>query len=88
MNMLGAVMANARLNEIVMKPDAPFISARLSNGGVGICPTLDALSLSIDTKDGELAKGLKAAYTELARIARHGFTVGELERARQQLLRV
>ncbi|MBR7182616.1 MAG: insulinase family protein [Alistipes sp.] len=86
-NALGGSMANARFAEISMKPDAPFTNAYLSNGGVGICPTLDALTVGVTTKDNGLKAGLKAAYTEVERIRRHGFTEGELERAKAQLLR-
>ena len=84
---LGSEMANARLNEISMKPDAPFNSAYMHNGGVGICPTLDMLICGVSTKDGGLIAGLESAYTELERIRRHGFTEGEFERAKQIVLR-
>ena len=86
-NALGSAMANARFAEMAMKPDAPFTQAGLSNGGVGICPTLDGLSVSVTTKDNALKGGIEAAYTELERIRRHGFTEGELERAKKQVLR-
>ena len=86
-NTIGSTMANARLAEIAAKPDAPFTSAYISNGGVGICPTLDALTLGVNTKDGGLKAGFAAALTELERIRRHGFTEGEFERAKAQVLR-
>ncbi|MBQ5753478.1 MAG: insulinase family protein [Alistipes sp.] len=84
---LGGAMANARFSEMAMKPDAPFTNAGLSNGGLGICPTLDGLAVSVTTKDSALKGGIEAAYTELERIRRHGFTEGELERAKKQVLR-
>ncbi|MBP3424574.1 MAG: insulinase family protein [Alistipes sp.] len=86
-NSLGGTMANARLSEIAMKPNAPFTSAHMGNGGVGICPTLDGLTLGVGTKDGELMAGFEAALVELERIRRHGFTEGEFERAKAQVLR-
>ena len=86
-NSLGGTMANARLSEIAMKPNAPFTNAHIGNGGVGICPTLDGLTVGVGTKDGELMKGFEAALVELERIRRHGFTEGELERAKAQVLR-
>ncbi len=86
-NSLGGTMANARLAEIAMKPNAPFTSAHMGNGGVGICPTLDGLTLGVGTKDGELMAGFEAALVELERIRRHGFTEGEFERAKAQVLR-
>ena len=39
-------MADARLQEIAMKPNAPFTNGSLMNGSIGICPTLDLLGLS------------------------------------------
>ena len=86
-NSLAGAMANARLSEIAMKPNAPFTQAHLGNGSAGICPTLDCLTASVTCKDNGLAKGLEAAYSELERIRRHGFTEGELERAKKQVLR-
>lgn len=86
-NSIAGTMANARLAEIAMKPDAPFTQAYIGNGGVGICPTLDALTLGVNTKDGGLKAGFAAALTELERIRRHGFTEAEFERAKAQVLR-
>ena len=86
-NSIAGTMANARLAEIAMKPDAPFTQAYIGNGGVGICPTLDGLTLGVNTKDGGLKTGFAAALTELERIRRHGFTEAEFERAKAQVLR-
>ena len=84
---LASNMANARLQEIKMKPNAPFTSASFINGGVGICSTLENTGVGVGTQDGKLLAGLEAAYTELERIRRHGFTEGELERAKQIVLK-
>ena len=86
-NALASNMANARLQEIAMKPNAPFTSASFMNGGIGICSTLACAGVSVDTQDGKLLPGLEAAYTELERVRRHGFTEGELERAKQIVLK-
>lgn len=84
---LAGVMASNRLSEITMKPNAPFIGGSIRSGGIGICPTLEGVTAGVVTKDGELAKGFEAIYTELLRIARHGFTQGELEIAKASLMR-
>lgn len=81
------LMSNNRLQEIAMQPNAPFLSAGFSIGGVGICPTLEATTMQVVTKDGHLLEGYRAAYTELERIRRHGFTAGEYARAQENLLR-
>lgn len=81
-----STMAYHRLNEIAMKPDAPFINGSLAIGSLGICPTQEPLMFQIVTQDGQLARGIESLYTELKRIAEHGFTAGEFERARQDMM--
>ena len=71
-----------------MKPNAPFTSAHFQNGSMGICQTLDLAGVGVDTQDGKLLVGLEAAYTELERIRRHGFTEGELERAKESVMKM
>ena len=83
---LAGEMANARLEELTMKPDAPFTGGYFANGGIGLCPTLDVYGVSVTTADGQLAKGFEAACTELERIRRHGFTESELERAKKEVM--
>ena len=85
---LASDMANARLREIAMKPNAPFTGAHFMNGGVGICPTFEAIGVGVDTQDGKMLVGFEAAYTELERIRRHGFTEGELERAKNNVMKM
>ena len=86
-NALAHNMTSARLQEIVMKPNAPFTKAYFSNGSVGLCPTLELAGITVGTEDGKLLTGLEAAYTELERIRRHGFTESELERAKQSVMK-
>ena len=85
---LASDMANARLQEIKMKPNAPFTSAHFMNGGIGICSTLECAGVGVNTQDGKLLAGFEAAYTELERIRRHGFTEGELERAKNNVMKM
>lgn len=86
-NSIATTMANARLSEIAMKPDAPFTSAYIGIGSIGICPTLENLIISVNTKDGELGRGIEAVLTELKRIKEHGFTESEVERAKNDVMR-
>ena len=85
---LASDMANARLREIAMKPNAPFTNARFMNGSIGICSTLETIGVGVDTQDGKMLAGFEAAYTELERIRRHGFTEGELERAKNNVMKM
>ena len=84
---LASDMANARLKEIAMKPNAPFTNAHYMNGSIGICSTMECTGISVGTQDGKLLGGFEAAYTELERIRRHGFTEGELERAKNNVMK-
>lgn len=81
------VMENARLEELRMKPDAPFLGAGMGSGEVGVIPTLDATIFTAATQDGALARGFEALYTELEKMRRYGFTQGEFERAQETLMR-
>ena len=67
-------------------PDAPFLGANIYNGSVGIIPTLETGVLGV-TRRGELPVAYASALVELERIRRHGFTPGEFERAKADLLR-
>ena len=80
-------MAQDRLTEITMQPDAPFIGGAMQNGSIGIIPTLQTTILAAVTKDGGLARGIEAILTEMERVRRYGFTHGEFERAQNDLLR-
>ena len=81
-------MENARLQEIAMQPDAPFLGAGMDSGDViGIIPTLNATAFTAMTQDGKLAEGFEALYTEMEKIRRHGFTQSEFERAQENLMR-
>ena len=83
-----ADMANARLQEIAMQPNAPFLGGQIATGDViGIIPTLNATIAAVSTKDGELARGIEAVLTEVEKIRRYGFTAGEFERAQNDLMR-
>ncbi|MCM1533009.1 MAG: insulinase family protein, partial [Ruminococcus flavefaciens] len=82
-----SLMMNERLNDIARKPDAPFLGASFSpTGSFGICPTLDVTGGSVRTADGKITEGYKALLTEMERMRRYGFTEGEYERAKNELL--
>ena len=82
-----SAMFNERLSDIARKPDAPFISAAFSPAtSVGICPTLETTVGQTMTQDGKLMTGYKALLTEMERVRRYGFTEGEYERAKNNML--
>ncbi|MBP5630224.1 MAG: insulinase family protein [Bacteroidaceae bacterium] len=79
-------MLNERLNEIARKADAPFSGASANFGEYLVAKTKDALSLDINMKENRYTEGIKAAYRELLRASRGGFTESEYERFKQEYL--
>lgn len=80
-------MEDARLQELAMKPDAPFLGAGMSMGALGMIPTLNITGFIAMTQDGKIAEGFEAICSEMERLRRFGFTQGEFERAQENLLR-
>lgn len=78
-------MLNARLSEIVQKPNPPFISAYTGRGGS--IRAVDEYNLTAIVDDHGVSRGLKAVLRECARAARHGFLPSELEREKKKRLR-
>lgn len=78
-------MLNNRLAEIAQRAESPFLFA--STGRSGFVRTASAwqLGAAVD-EDGHL-EGFRAILTEAERAARHGFTPGELEREKADMLR-
>jgi zinc protease len=79
-------MLNARLEELTLKPDPPFIRAGTRRGL--FVRSKEAAMLMALVKDDGIERGLDALITESARAARFGFTAGELEREKQSSLRL
>ena len=78
-------MLNERLSEIAQRPGAPFI--RASSAKSDLVRTKDFYQLGAVVQNGGIERGLEAILTEAARVDAHGFTAGELERARANMLR-
>lgn len=79
-------MLNERLNEITRQADAPFSGAGVSFGDYLVAKTKEALSLDVSMKENRYTEGIKAAYRELLRASRSGFTQSEYERFKQEYL--
>ncbi len=83
-----STMENARIQEIAMKPDAPFLGGGMATGdAIGIIPSMNSTIFMASTQDGKLARGFEAIYTEMEKMRRFGFTQGEFERAQNDILR-
>lgn len=79
-------MLSTRLSDIANKPDSPFGYAGFNYGEFFIACTKDALSLTVIGKDDNITNDIQAAYREVMRALRGGFTVGEYERAKAEFL--
>ncbi len=77
-------MLNDRLGELLQKPNPPFLFSQSSYGSfVG---RQDAFSTLAVAKSGDLGTAVKAAVAETERVRQFGFTITELERAKQNAL--
>ena len=79
-------MLDERLNEITRKADAPFSGASVGFGDYVVAKTKEALSLDVSMKENRYTEGIKAAYRELLRAVRGGFTESEYDRFKQEYL--
>lgn len=78
-------MLNERFEELSRKPDAPFLGANSSTSG--LTRSTDVFRQSAAVKDDAALTGFSTLLEEVLRVERHGFTQGELERAKSQLVR-
>lgn len=79
-------MLGDRLNEITLRPDAPFLDVG-SYQGASLRP-LETFVLNAAVAEGGAEQGLAALVTEVERASRHGFTAAELEREKADVLRL
>jgi zinc protease len=77
-------MMGQRINELVQKGDPPFVVGIVNYGDFE--RGYEALSVIIMPNPNQESGGLTAIMTELERAKRYGFTQGELDRAKAQIL--
>ncbi len=77
-------MLNARLGELAQKPNPPFLYAFTGYyGNVGDLATYSSFAA---VPEGGALDGLEAILEENLRVQRHGFTTGELDRQKAELI--
>jgi zinc protease len=76
-------MFNERFGELVRKPDAKFLGAGASGGGLG--ESVETFSVSARVPDGKIEEGAGAIAVEAKRLRDFGFSASELDRARKWL---
>jgi zinc protease len=77
-------MMGERLNELLQKPEPPYLYARASYSP--LIARQDAFSSLVIAKPGDLENAIKVMVAETERARKFGFTLTELERAKQALL--
>ncbi len=78
-------MLNARLDELRLQAEPPFVIA--VSGGGGFVRGVDAYQLNALVPEGGIERGLDALLTEAERVVRHGFTQSELDRRKVAIRR-
>ncbi len=78
-------MLNDRLDELMQKPDAPFVYAG-TNYGEFLARSKDAYLAYAQTKENQIDKGFEVLLSENERVKRFGFTASEFERQKAKML--
>ena len=81
-----AQMMGARMNELAMNPDAPFVEGMVNDGEFFLAKTKGAVNGAIIPKEGFVKEATAVLYREMLRAKRHGFTESEYARARAEYL--
>lgn len=84
-NRLFDSMLNQRFYELTQAPDPPFLFGVSNN--VPFVRTKSVHDLASLVPDGGVERGLIALVTEARRVRLHGFTEGELNRAKKEMLK-
>jgi zinc protease len=79
-------MLSSRFSEIAQQPNSPFIAAFAGRGSF-FARSKDSAVLTALVKEDAIERGLDTLLTEAERVARFGFTVTELQRQKQSVLR-
>ncbi|HEX9886223.1 MAG TPA: insulinase family protein [Longimicrobiales bacterium] len=82
---LASGMMNDRFRELIQQADPPFVAAGTGRGR--FVRTKSAFQLAAFVPEGGHLRALEALVEEAERAARHGFTAGEMERQKLDVLR-
>ncbi len=83
---LFSTMLNNRLDEIANSPNPPFTFGFSYYGGVVNDKKMAFTSFAVPTNNNQL-KALEVLLEENARVKKHGFTTGEFERAKKEIIK-
>ncbi len=77
-------MIGTRINELLQKGIPPFVTGSINYSS--FLRGYDVFSIGVASKPNEDVLAFEAIYKEAERLRRHGFTPGELERAKSNML--
>ena len=78
-------MVSSRLNELVQKPNPPFVFG--ASGYFNLVRTKDAMAFYAALRPDNMIDGVKGLIRESERVKRFGFNASELDRAKSDYLR-
>ena len=78
------LIMSERFSDITARPDAPFLDASFGSGR--LCLASDASFGEVSFKDGEAVNAFQAYMTEIEKMKRYGFTDGEVQRAKDNII--
>lgn len=81
---LFGMMTRDRITELLQKGVPPFVTGNIAYGG--FVDGYDVMYISATAKPDQDDLAFRSIYTEAQRIYQHGFTSGELERAKTNML--
>ncbi len=85
LKMMGTSMLNIRLQEMMQKPETPFLQAGVSDAEYLVAKKTFAFNTSIVPKEEQTDEAMKAVMAEVYRAAKFGFTPTEFQRMRSEL---
>ncbi|MCR5820254.1 MAG: insulinase family protein [Bacteroidaceae bacterium] len=78
---------NQRLNELSLKPECPYNGADVDDGEFIVSSKVtESFNVGVSPKQGRAADAVKAVLAEVYRAYMHGFTQGELDRTKMEIL--
>lgn len=77
-------MLSARIGELSQQPNPPFLGVKAGIGN--LIGGLDQFSFAVTAKAGKLEEAFAAAWSEVEKVKRFGFTSSELDRAKLSYL--
>ncbi len=73
-----------RFNDITARPDAPFLNGSFYISS--LCNSCDATMGNVSFKEGDAVNAFTAFMTEIEKMKRYGFTDGEVQRAKDNII--